>query len=268
MLAGVIGWPVTHSRSPAIHTAAAEATGADLVYVAFPVAPTATAEAVAAMRTLGLRGLSVTMPHKELVLPHLDELTEAARALGAVNCITNTDGHLVGDNTDGEGFVLGLSHDSGRSIADRHVVVVGAGGAARAIVRACADAGASTVTVLNRTAERAESAAAMAGTAGRANDPSALGTADIVVNATPCGMAGTDHADRLPFDVDATAPHAEIVDIVYNPRLTPLLAAARQSDRIAHGGLSMLAGQAAAQFTSWTGLQAPLSTLMAAAIAD
>jgi len=99
----VIGWPVTHSRSPAIHSAAAAATGRDLVYVAFPVAPTASAEAVVAMRTLGIRGFSVTMPHKELVLPHLDELTPTAQELGAVNCITNTEGHLLGDNTDGEG---------------------------------------------------------------------------------------------------------------------------------------------------------------------
>ena len=264
----MIGWPVTHSRSPAIHTAAAAATDADLVYVAFPVAPTASAEAVAAMRTLGIRGFSVTMPHKELVLPHLDELTPTARELGAVNCITNTEGHLVGDNTDGDGFLLGLEHDSGRTIEGRRLVVVGAGGAARAIVRAAAHAGAADVTVLNRTHERAEVAAALAGPVGRANADDALASADVIVNATPCGMAGTDQADAVPFDVDATAPHAEIVDIVYNPRLTPLLAAARQSDRTAHGGLSMLAGQAAAQFASWTGVEPPLAALMAAAIAD
>ena len=220
------------------------------------------------MRTLGIRGFSVTMPHKELVLPHLDELTPTAQELGAVNCITNTEGHLLGDNTDGEGFLLGLEHDSGRTLEGRRLVVVGAGGAARAIVRAAARAGAADVTVLNRTQERAEVAAALAGPVGRANADGALASADVIVNATPCGMAGTDHATVVPFDVEATAPHAEIVDIVYNPRLTPLLAAARQADRTAHGGLSMLAGQAAAQFASWTGVAPPLDALMTAAVAD
>jgi shikimate dehydrogenase len=264
----VIGWPVQHSRSPAIHTAAALHTGADLSYVSFPVEPGRAAEAAAAMRTLGIRGLSVTMPHKEDVLEALDELTPTAVRLGAVNCITNTDGHLVGDNTDGEGFLLGYEHDSGRSVSGRSVVVHGAGGAARAIVLACANAGAATVTVINRTHDRASEAALLAGEVGAANDPAAMASADLVVNATPCGMADTPQAHDVPFDIEDTASHVDVVDIVYNPRITPLIAATRQADRSAFGGLSMLAGQAAAQFQSWTGHRPSLDVLVAAATGE
>lgn len=232
------------------------------------MAPGDAASAVAAMRTLGIRGLSVTMPHKEAVLDELDELTPTALRLGAVNCITNTDGHLVGDNTDGEGFLLGYRHDSGRDVSGRSVVVLGAGGAARAIVLACADAGASVVTVINRTHDRAVAAAALAGRIGASNDAAALATADVVVNATPCGMAGTPQSADVPFEIEDAASHVDVIDIVYNPRITPLIAATRQADRTAFGGLSMLAGQAAAQFHAWTGLQPSLDVLVAAATGE
>jgi len=141
---------VAHSRSPAIHRAAAAAVGIELVYEAYAVRPGHVEAAIGGARELGLRGLSVTMPHKEAVIVALDGLSDTARRLHAVNCITNTDGSLQGDNTDGAGFLIGLRHDSGEDVRGRHVVVLGAGGAARAIVLACTQAGAASVAVLNR----------------------------------------------------------------------------------------------------------------------
>ena len=264
-LAAVIGWPVEHSRSPAIHNAAAQAVGADLVYTALSVAPGDAAHAVQAVRTLGLRGLSVTMPHKEDVIPALDEITPVAQVLGAVNHITNTNGHLVGNNTDGEGFLLGLEHH-GVSIDGMTVGVVGAGGAARAIIHACANAGANVVVVA-RNQDRAQSAAAVGGRNARVGSIDELSTMGVAVNATPVGMATDDPTAALqtPFDPGALATGAVVVDIVYNPLETELLADARRRGLQCIDGLAMLVGQAAAQFETWTGYDAPFGVMMDAA---
>lgn len=264
-VAGVIGWPVEHSRSPAIHNAAYRELGLDMVFLAFAVHPDHGSDVAAAMRTLGIRGLSVTMPHKAAVIDSLDSLTATAATLGAVNCITNDDGHLVGDNTDGAGFLAGLRHDVGIDVADRRVLVVGAGGAARAIVHACAHAGAASVGVLNRTADRARVAAALAGAAGYVAGGGDLPEADLIVNATSVGMAGTDGADRSPIDVGALGPDVVVVDIVYEPEVTPLLRQASARDLTTAGGLSMLAGQAAVQIERWVGRTPPLGVLLEAA---
>jgi len=260
-LAAVIGWPVEHSRSPAIHNAAARAAGVDLVYTAMAVRPGEAAEAAASMRTLGIRGLSVTMPHKVDVIDALDELTPVAQKLGAVNHITNTDGYLVGNNTDGEGFVLGLCHDAGiDDLTGKRVVVFGAGGAARAIVHACGDAGAEVV-VLARDHKRGETAAQMGSPNARTGSADDLKAADIIVNATPVGMAGGELADATPFDVAALRDDAVVVDIVYDPLETPLLAQARAREMVVVDGLSMLVGQAAAQFEAWTGVSPSLEVM-------
>ena len=264
MLCGVIGWPVEHSRSPAIHNAAAAATGANLVYAAFPVAPGNGADAVQAVRSLGIRGLSVTMPHKADVIPALDNLTPVAEALGAVNHITNTDGHLVGNNTDGEGFLLGLKHSAGLEVGGTTVAVFGAGGAARSIIYACAQAGADVIVVA-RDPARAETARAVGGDRAVLSTMEQLGDADIVVNATPIGMAGTAAAVDVPFSVDHLRGDAVVVDIVYNPLETPLLSAAQARGLKTVDGLAMLVGQAAAQFTTWTGFTAPIDAMYAAA---
>jgi shikimate dehydrogenase len=253
MVAGVIGWPVAHSRSPAIHAAAAAATGVSLAYGTFPVRAGDVERALDGVRALGIRGLSVTMPHKEAVLAGMDTLSETARALEAVNCITNTDGELHGDNTDGAGFLHGLGEAAAFDVAGRHVGVLGAGGAARAIIHACTAGGAESVTVINRSADRAQRAVALAEDRGRVGDADSLSHLDLLVNATSVGMAGTTAADTAPCSLDSLPGHALVVDIVYTPVQTQLLKSAAQRGLHAVGGLPMLVGQAALQFQQWTG---------------
>jgi shikimate dehydrogenase len=264
MRAGVIGWPITHSRSPAIHRAAADTVGLDLDYQTFAVRPGHAMAAVRGMVPGELRGLSVTMPHKEAVLEALDEMSDVARSLGAVNCIVNTEGVLRGENTDGEGFLRGLAHEAGQQVAGHTVAVIGAGGAARSIALACARNDADSVMIINRTTERAEATAALAPAirVGRTDD---ITRATLVVNATSLGMAGTAGQDVLPFDVAMLSEEAFVVEIVYDPLDTPLLVACRERDVRAIGGLGMLAGQAAAQFRIWTGIEPDLAALVAAA---
>ena len=266
VVAGVIGDPVRHSRSPAILNAAFASAGLDWTYVAFEVPEGAARDAVAAMAVLGLGGLSVTMPHKEAVIGALDGVTAAAEQLGAVNCIArDADGSLVGHNTDGAGFLSALAAD-GFDPSGARCVVVGAGGAARAVVHALAGEGAGEVVVVNRNEERATRAASLAPGIGRVAPPSAsaseLAHADLLVNATPLGMAA---ADPLPVDLSALHPGLFVSDLVYHPDPTPLLEAARNSGLRAQGGLGMLVGQAAEAFRIWTGLVAPLEAMAAAA---
>ncbi len=264
ILAGVIGWPVKHSLSPVIHTAAATAAGIDLEYSAIAVEPGSVDAALQAMRDEHIRGYSVTMPHKEAVISGLDELTVSATALGAVNHITNTNGHLVGNNTDGDGFILGFEHGSSRTIRGSTVGVIGSGGAARAIVEACARHGADGVVVVARSAERAHIAASLAKDVGSVGTEDSLRSCDVVVNATPVGMAETPGEGELVTDVSNFDDHTVVVDIVYNPRETPLLAAARERGLETVEGVTMLVGQAAEQFSTWTGVAAPLEAMFGA----
>ena len=270
-VAGIIGDPVTHSRSPAIHNAAFRAVGLDWVYVAFPVAIGAGEEAVRAGRVLGLAGLNVTMPHKAAAASACDELSDRAATLGVANTIVyRPDGTVAGDVTDGEGFVRALA-EQGVDTAGRRVLVIGAGGAARAITLALADAGAG-VTVSARRADAALEVATLVNTAtGRdvavasftALDAS-VGGADVVVNATPLGMNG----EPPPFDPSFLGPTTFVADTVYHPEETPLLAAARAHDAPCINGLGMLVHQAALAFEAWTGIQAPLEVMWTAARAD
>lgn len=261
-LAGVIGWPVRHSLSPVIHNAAFDATGLDWAYLALPVAPGDAGRALVGMEALGVEGLSVTMPHKTAIAAALHHRTADATALGAVNCVFRDGDRIVGDNTDGLGFVDALAADEDIDPSGMHCVVFGAGGAARAVVRSLAAAGASKVSVVNRRPERAEMAAALAGGAGAVADSDVLGAADLVVNATPVGMGGDDSS---PFDPSRTPSDAVVVDLVYHPADTPLLVAARRAERRAVGGLGMLVHQAARAFTLWTGTPAPVETMARAA---
>ncbi len=284
-LAAVIGDPVRHSLSPTLLGAAFAETGLDWTYVALEVAEGSAATALDGMRALGIAGLSVTMPHKAAVATAVDRCTEDAAALDAVNCVVADAGLLVGHNTDGGGFLDGLTHDAGMDVAGRSVVVLGAGGAARAVVRAVANAGASDVVVANRTVERGESAAALAGSVGRAvglangadgsPDQSlqqALANAALVVNATPVGMATSigracvsDATVGLPVDPALVGARAVAVDLIYHPAETAWMSALRARGIEAHGGLSMLVFQAALAFTLWTGVEAPVAAMHAAA---
>ena len=261
---GVIGDPVAHSLSPTLHNAAFEAVGLDWVYVAFPVPRGRAAEAVAAVPALGLAGFNVTMPHKEDVAAACDELTPDAGALRSVNTVVaGPDGRTLGDSTDGPGFLDALA-DEDIAVSGRPVLVLGAGGAARAVVLALGRVGAQ-VTVAARRPEAAESAAALApGGAALligAADPSAFA---VVVNATPLGMSG---GDPLPVDPESLHAGQAVVDLVYHPADTPLLTAARLRGATAVNGLGMLLHQAARSFTLWTGHPAPLDAMRAAVTA-
>jgi len=265
-LAAVIGWPVRHSLSPTILNAAFAATGADWVFVALEVPPGQGAAAVDAMRTLGLGGLSVTMPHKAAAHGAVDETTLVAAELGAVNCVFRRRDRLVGDNTDGAGFVDALQRDPGLDVAGLRCVVVGAGGAGRAVVRALGAAGASEVVVVNRSPEPAARAAPLAGPVGRVGTGADVATADLVVNATPLGMDIT-HGGVDPLPVDEALLHEGqvVCDLVYHPAVTPLLSAARARGAVAVGGLGMLVHQAGLAFRNWTGEAPPLDAMTAAA---
>ena len=266
-VAGVIGDPVRHSLSPVIHNAAFRALDLDWVYLALPVAAGDGAEAVRAMRTFGLDGLNVTMPHKADVIPALDGLSPTAAALGAVNTIHRRADELLGASTDGAGFVDALVHDEGFDPAGKRVLIVGAGGAARAVVLALAEAGAADIAVVNRTAARAEAAAALAGPVGRQGDEADVDEADLVVNATPVGMDGTPVAEAVLLDTGRLHPDQVVVDLVYHPLRTPLLVAARERGAVAVTGLGMLIHQAAHAFRLWTGEDPPLEVMSAAALA-
>lgn len=261
-VAAVIGDPIAHSLSPAIHNAAFAAAGLDWVYVALAVRAGRGGDAVAAVRTLGLGGLSVTTPHKAAAAAAVDRLTPTAAALGAVNCVTPDGGALLGDNTDGDGFLDALAADPGWRPAGRAAVVLGAGGAARAVTRALGAAGAASVGVVARSADAAASCAALAGTAGAVVGPGAVGDAELVVDATGSGMA----RGPAPFGLEASAfrPGQVVVDLVYVPAVTPLIVAAGAGGAIARNGLGMLLHQAARQWSAWTGRPAPLEAMEAA----
>ena len=261
-VAAVIGSPIAHSLSPVIHRAAFEAAGLEWSYVAFEVAPGAAAAAVAAMRALGLAGLSVTTPHKDAVAAAVDRLDPAAAALATVNTVAWDGDELVGYSTDGAGFVASLGAE-GIDIAGARAVVIGAGGAARSVIDALGRAGAADIAVLNRSPERGRRAATLARSSrvGTAGD---LGTADLVVNATSVGM-GSDPVPvgpaDLPCDPGFVAAGAVVADLVYQPLVTPWLAAARSRGLRTVDGIGMLVHQAALQQQIWTG-HLPDATLM------
>lgn len=258
----VIGDPIAHSLSPVIHNAGFAEAGLDWVCVALPVRGGSAPAAAAGIRALGLRGVSVTMPHKSDMVAEMDELTPVAAALSSVNCVIPRDGRLVGDNTDGAGFLAGLREDFAWEPAGRRCMVLGAGGAARAVVLALADAGASSVVVVNRTPERARLAVALAGPVGSVGVPGDLDDVDLIVNATPVGMGD---AAGLPLDPARLSADQIVAELVYHPAVTPLMEAAAAQGCRTSNGTSMLVHQAAAAFERWTGVTAPVEAMAAAA---
>jgi shikimate dehydrogenase len=251
---GVIGSPVRHSLSPALHNAAFAAAGRDWRMLAFEVAPGEGAVAVSAMRTLGIAGLAVTMPHKADVAAAVDELDAAAAVLRSVNTVVlRQDGTTLGASTDGDGFVDSLTA-AGYDVAGRRVVVLGAGGAARSIVVALGAARATDIAIVNRTIATAEEAAALAPQA-RVGPIDEVAAADLLVNTTPVGM-GSD---------ELLHPGLTVADIVYHPLETALLRAAGRAGCDVVDGLGMLAHQAARQHYLWTGQRPDPAVLRAAA---
>ncbi|MGH9084615.1 MAG: shikimate dehydrogenase [Acidimicrobiales bacterium] len=269
--AGVIGQPIRHSLSPAIFNAAFAACGLDWAFLAFEVPDGATGLAMGGMRALGLEGLSVTMPHKAAVLDALDGLSADAEALGAVNCIVRSGAQLIGHNTDGPGLVDALRVDEGIEVSGRRCLVLGAGGAARAVIRALGAAEAAEVVVVNRSDGPAQEAAPLAGSVGRVGTHADAASADLVINATPLGMGvvvGTD-GSREPLPIDPTELHEGqvVVDLVYHPAITPWARAARDRGIRTVNGVGMLIHQAAHAFRLWTNEEPPLEAMSAAALA-
>jgi len=270
-LVGVVGYPVRHSLSPLLHNTAFAALELNWTSLAFEVAPGRVAGALEGVRALGLAGISVTMPHKAEVAALVDECTAVARALGAVNCVVNREGTLGGENTDGAGFLASLDRGAGFDPRGRRCLIIGAGGAARAVALALAGAGCADLAVLNRTAARADAVAALAGAVGRVgrlDDEADVAQADLVVNATPVGMAGTQ-AENEGWLVPPSLLHQGqvVADLIYAPRPTAWLAAAAEAGARTVDGLGMLVHQAAAQLELWTGLPAPVDRMWEAASA-
>lgn len=265
-LAALIGSPVAHSLSPAIHRAAFDAAGVDWSYLAFDVADGHGGAAIQAMRTLGIAGLSVTMPHKHAAFQAVDRLEPAARALESVNTVSWEGDELVGASTDGAGFVAALA-EHGIDVDGTRVAVIGAGGAGRSIIDALGRAGAHDIKVLNRTAATAERAATLAANAS-VGDVGDIRRADIVVNATNLGM-GVDPAvagaQDVPCDVALLNPEQVVVDLVYHPLQTAWLAAAADVGARPIDGLGMLIHQAALQQQRWIGVRPDVGVMRAAA---
>jgi shikimate dehydrogenase len=262
---GVIGDPVAHSLSPRLHNRAFAEMGLDWVSVGFRVGAGRTGEALVGAAALGVRGLSVTMPHKDAAAGLVDRRSPLAERLGAVNCVVFGEDGTFGDSTDGPGLVAALRRGDRFDPAGRRCLVVGAGGAARAVILALAEAGASEVVVVNRTASRGTMAAGLAGPVGRLGRAEDARECELVVNATPLGMGaeGAGGAGEGPWPVDPglLSPGQLAVDLVYHPEVTPWMAAARQRGAEVDNGLGMLVHQAALQIETWTGAEAPVEAM-------
>jgi shikimate dehydrogenase len=272
---GVFGCPVEHSLSPAMHNAAIAALELSYIYLPFAVSPEHLGEAIRSLPALGIVGVNLTIPHKESVLPFLDEITEEARDVGAVNTVHCVEGKLFGDNTDGRGFFTPLI-ERGVSVFGKSVLVVGAGGAARSVVFRLVREGANVILV-NRTRERAEQLAhAVAGAGFRSpvrvidekdtkEYADATRQATLLVNTTRVGMF--PHADELPPIIfDALHPNLTVYDLVYNPIRTRLLQEAARRGCPTIDGVKMLVGQGALAFERWTGHAPPLDVMESAVI--
>lgn len=260
---GLMGWPVAHSFSPAMHNAAAAALDLNMAYVPLPVSPERLPDALRGLIALGIRGVNVTVPHKEAVIPHLDAVFPAAHVIGAVNTIAIADGLLTGFNTDWSGFLADLE-SSRLALYGRDCLVLGAGGSARAVVYALLRRG-SRVTVLSRREEQARHLAADLGAAFPAPSPPATGLLDeaavtaayldapLIVNTTPLGMSGAN-ADHSPWPDGAPfPPGAFVYDLIYNPSRTRLMRQAEAAGCRVSNGLGMLVQQAAEAFEVMTG---------------
>ncbi|WP_442970675.1 shikimate dehydrogenase [Roseomonas sp. USHLN139] len=251
-LAGVLGWPASHSRSPLLHGHWLRRHGIDGTYIPLQVRPDDFAEAVRALVKLGFRGANVTIPHKEAAFSLCDEVDASARRAGAVNTLVFRDGRILGSNTDGFGFLESVREQApGWQASAGPAVLLGAGGAARAIAAALLDAGCPKLTIVNRSAERAEALAAELGGPVVVSDTPPLADAALLVNSTSLGMAGQP---PLEIDLSPLPGHAIVVDAVYVPLETPLLAAARARGLVGVDGLGMLLHQARPGFEAWFGV--------------
>ena len=272
---GIIGHPIGHSISPRFQQAGLDHLAVDHRYLPYDVPLDLVADFVASLRSEGALGINVTVPHKEAVMPYLDEIDEWAAEAGAVNTIVNRAGRLVGYNTDGYGFLRALRESGGLDPAGKRALILGAGGSARGVVQALLRVGVAELVIANRTLERAEALAELAANRGVPARPvrlDALQTgnvpegADLIVNCTSLGMHHGPDEDASPLPASQLPPSALIYDLVYNPMLTPLLREAHSVGSSTLGGISMLVYQGAASFELWLERPAPVSVMMDAAM--
>jgi shikimate dehydrogenase len=261
-IVGIIGDPIEHSRSPQMHNAAFAKAGLDYVYVPFHVRPDDLAHAIVGFKALNVVGINVTLPHKQAVIPYLTSISREAELIGAVNTLTFVDGGIHGDNTDAPGVLRALEEDGDMSVpVGEDVVVLGAGGSARAVVVALALAGVASITIANRTVERAISLAEemqqktdipMHGM-GLADVrlPHAVRRGMLLINTTTASM---DPTQPLLVSAEWIQPNTIVYDIVYTPPVTPLMNAAAERGCRTLGGIGMLVHQGAIAFEKWTGV--------------
>jgi len=271
-ICALIGDPVEHSMSPVMHNTAYKKLGLDYVYIPFQVKPEGLEPAVAGLRALNVRGFNVTIPHKVAVIPWLDGLDPLAEKIGAVNTVVNTDGELRGYNTDAEGFLQALL-EHGIKPKSKRIVVLGAGGASRAITYIMVGKGAR-VTILNRQQEldwAEDIAQLIRKDLGKEVKVLELGqlagaieNVDILVNATSVGMSPAAEESPVPAHLLSKIP--AVFDIVYNPMETRLLREAKAAGARVIGGVDMLAWQGALAFEKWTGQKAPLDLMRGEAV--
>lgn len=275
-IVGIFGDPVEQTLSPAMHNAAFEALGIEMAYVPFHVRSMDLGAAVDGIRALNMRGMNITIPHKEEVLKHLDGIDDHARGIGAVNSIVNMDGSLIGYNTDGPGYLLSLRDDAGCAPGGKKIIIIGAGGAARSIIYAVLGARPAAVTLANRTESRAVELAVEFREKFRGVDIHTaplekealrplMREADIVVNTTSIGMMGRGGLD-LPME--ELPQHALVSDIVYRPLETDMIKKAVARGLKTHSGLGMLVRQGAITFELWTGMKAPLDAMRKAVMEE
>jgi shikimate dehydrogenase len=270
VLYGVIGDPIRHSKSPTMLNRAFREKGINGAYAAFHVTPSQLEQAIAGVRGLGFRGLNVTIPHKIEVMAFLDEISEGARAIGAVNTIVNENGRLIGYNTDGIGYVRSLKEEIEPNLAGSTIIVLGAGGAARGILWALAQEKPAAILVANRTESKSVELAASFSPDYRISSipwsdlREACSSADIIINTTSVGMS--PNVDALPIDVSWLKPRSIASDLIYNPLKTTFLQQAEQLGCRVHGGLGMFIYQGAYAFEYWTGEPAPVDAMREAVL--
>lgn len=257
----VIGDPIEHSLSPMLLNAAFTASKLDGVYVALRVGRGHLESATHGIRSLGLAGLSVTMPHKEEIIGYLDRVTERASRLKSVNCIFWDEGELVGDSTDGPALVASVEAELGGRVSGKSVMVLGTGGASRAIVLALVEAGAREIVIVGRREEAVARVVALGSPVARAGTVHEVKEIEIVVNATSIGMAETEGAGKSPVPAELLESRHFVYDIIYYPLMTPLLEDAKAAGARISNGIGMLVHQAARAFWIWTGKEAPLEVM-------
>ena len=264
---GVLGFPITHTASPAMHNAAFAALQMNWIYLAFAVAPNNLRSALLGARDMGWRGVNLTVPQKLLALEIVDEVDPEARRLGAVNTVVMDNGKLRGFNTDGYGFVKAIKEDFNMSLKAKRVLVLGAGGAGRAIAIKCALEGASKVIVANRTLNRIEPIARELATTKTEVQTLALtakeiarviGDVDLVVNATSVGL---HEGESLGLNPGMFSSKLTVSDMIYRPAETELMKLAGEAGAKVSNGLSMLLHQGAKSFEIWTKRKAPLAVM-------